>query len=204
MSTSTHSDPLKLRALYDWTLSWAERPSALGALMALSFAESSFFPIPPDVLLLPLCLSRPKRWYLIAAYCTLFSVLGGLFGYGIGFLGWGAAADVFYQYVPGFSPEKFARVQVLYEQWGAWVVFSAGFSPIPYKVFTITSGVMEMPIAVFIIASVVGRGLRFFLVGWLVAKFGEPLKAWIERYFNLLALAAIGLLVLGFGVMRFI
>ena len=80
MSTSTHSDPLKLRALYDWTLSWAERPSALGALMALSFAESSFFPIPPDVLLLPLCLSRPKRWYLIAAYCTLFSVLGGLFG----------------------------------------------------------------------------------------------------------------------------
>ena len=95
-------------------------------------------------------------------------------------------------------------MQVLYEQWGAWVVFSAGFSPIPYKVFTITSGVMEMPIAVFIVASVVGRGLRFFLVGWLVAKFGEPLKAWIERYFNLLALAAIGLLVLGFGVMRFI
>ena len=172
--------------------------------MALSFAESSFFPIPPDVLLLPLCLSRPQKWYQIAGYCTLFSVLGGLFGYGIGALGWDATSAFFYQYVPGFAPEKFESVKELYDAWGPWVVFSAGFSPIPYKVFTITSGVMEMPIAVFIVASVVGRGLRFFLVGWLVARFGEPLKAWIERYFNLLALVAIGLLVLGFGVMRLI
>ena len=204
METSQSSDPFKLRALYEWTLSWAEKPSALGALMALSFAESSFFPIPPDVLLLPLCLSRPKKWYLIAGYCTLFSVLGGLLGYVIGLLGWGMAAEFFYQFVPGFSPEKFVRVQALYEEWGAWVVFSAGFSPIPYKVFTITSGVMEMPVGLFVIASVIGRGLRFFLVGWLVARFGEPLKEWIERYFNVLAAAAVALLILGFLVMRLV
>lgn len=204
MDTSQSRDPLRIRALYDWTLSWAERPSALGALMALSFAESSFFPIPPDVLLLPLCLSRPKKWYLIAGYCTLFSVLGGLMGYAIGLLGWGAASEFFYQFVPGFSPEKFVKVQALYDEWGAWVVFSAGFSPIPYKVFTITSGVMEMPVGLFVIASLIGRGLRFFLVGWLVAKFGEPLKEWIERYFNILAAAAVLLLVLGFLVMRLI
>ena len=204
METSQSSDPFKLRALYEWTLSWAEKPSALGALMALSFAESSFFPIPPDVLLLPLCLSRPNKWYLIAGYCTLFSVLGGLLGYVIGLLGWGMAAEFFYQFVPGFSPEKFVRVQALYEEWGAWVVFSAGFSPIPYKVFTITSGVMEMPVGLFVIASVIGRGLRFFLVGWLVARFGEPLKEWIERYFNVLAAAAVALLILGFLVMRLV
>jgi len=202
MDSSHHNDPLKLRALYNWTLSWAEKPSALGALMAFSFAESSFFPIPPDVLLLPLCLSRPKKWFLIAGYCTLFSVLGGLLGYAIGYLGWGVAAEFFYGFVPGFSPEKFTRVQALYDEWGAWVVFSAGFSPIPYKVFTITSGVMEMPLSIFVVASVVGRGLRFFLVGWLVAKFGEPLKDWIERYFNVLAAAAVALLILGFLVMR--
>ena len=204
MDSSQYNDPFKLRALYHWTLSWAEKPSALGALMALSFAESSFFPIPPDVLLLPLCLSRPRKWFSIAGYCTLFSVLGGLLGYGIGYLGWGVAADFFYQFVPGFSPEKFSRVQGLYDEWGAWVVFSAGFSPIPYKVFTITSGVMEMPLGVFVVASVIGRGLRFFLVGWLVAKFGEPLKEWVERYFNVLAAAAVLLLILGFSVMRLV
>ena len=204
MTDAKPSDPFKLRALYDWTLSWAERPAALGALMALSFAESSFFPIPPDVLLLPLCLSRPSRWYQIAGYCTLFSVLGGLFGYGIGALGWEATAGLFYQYVPGFSPEKFEKVKTLYDTWGAWVVFSAGFSPIPYKVFTITSGVMEMPLFAFVGASFVGRGLRFFLVSWLVSHFGEPLKDWIERYFNVLALAAVVLLVMGFMVMRLI
>ncbi len=204
MTDGTPADPFKLRALYDWTLSWAERPSALGALMALSFAESSFFPIPPDVLLLPLCLSRPQKWYQIAGYCTLFSVLGGLFGYGIGALGWDATSAFFYQYVPGFAPEKFERVKALYDAWGPWVVFSAGFSPIPYKVFTITSGVMEMPLVAFVGASLVGRGLRFFLVSWLVARFGQPLKDWIERYFNVLALAAVVLLVMGFMVMRLI
>jgi membrane protein YqaA with SNARE-associated domain len=126
------------RRLYDWVVHWAFTPYAVPALVLIAFAESSFFPIPPDVLLVPLCLGNQKRAFGFAAWCSVASVVGGMAGYGIGMYAWEAGVrDLCFHYVPGFTPEVFARVQGLYQRWDFWVVFVAGFSPIPYKVFTI-------------------------------------------------------------------
>ena len=177
-----------VHGMYHWVLKWADTPYALPAIFLLAFAESSFFPIPPDVLLIAMAVGRPKRSFHFAALCTLGSVLGGMFGYAIGLGLWSSVDQLFYSYVPGFSPEAFARVQGLYEEWGITIVFTAGFSPIPYKIFTIASGVLSMSFLPFILASVVSRGARFFLVGALIYRFGGTIQKFIDRYFNVLAL----------------
>lgn len=187
-----------LRSLYDWILQWAEKPHAGVALFLLAMIEASFFPIPPDVLLIAMSISIPDRALFFAFLASAGSVIGGALGYLIGLLLWGALADIFFTYVPGFTPEVFTRVQGYFEQYDFLVVFAAGFSPIPYKIFTIGAGVFQINFITFMLASVVSRSARFFLEAWLLKRYGAPMQVFIDRYFNWLAIGFTVLLVGGF------
>ena len=166
--------------------------------------ESSVFPIPPDVLLIALCLSLPTRAWRFALLASIGSVLGGAFGYGIGLGFWSLISDFFFNYIPGFTPEVFAKVQGLFSEYDFWVVFTAGFTPIPYKVITIGAGVFEINFPVFMLASVVSRSLRFYLIAWLLYKYGESVRTFIDRYFNLLSLVFMVLLIGGFLLLKYV
>lgn len=187
-----------LRKLYDWVLLWAEKPHAGAALFLLAMVEASFFPIPPDVLLIAMSISLPDRALFFALLASLGSVIGGAFGYLIGLSLWHALAGLFFSYVPGFTPEVFDRVQGYFEEYDFLVVFAAGFSPIPYKVFTIGAGVFEINFITFMLASVVSRSARFFLEAWLLKRYGAPMQVFIDRYFNWLAIGFTVLLIGGF------
>lgn len=190
------------RRLYDWVLSWAETPHGAVALFGLAFAESSFFPVPPDVLLIALVLGARTRWARLAAICTVGSVLGGIGGYGIGA---GLMETVGQRIIRLYHAESYyERVRTLYAQYDYWVVFTAAFTPIPYKVFTIASGAFDMNLIGFTGVSLVGRGARFFLVAGLLRLFGRPLRELLERYFDLLSLLFLGLLVGGFVVLNWV
>jgi len=193
-----------LRRLYDWVLHWANTPYGAPALFLLALAEASFFPIPPDVLLLALCLSVPRRAYRFALVAAAGSVLGGILGYGIGQLLWDVLAPVFYTYVPGFTEDVFLRVQQLFATYDFWTVFVAGFTPIPYKVITIGAGVFRINFGIFVFASLLSRSLRFFLVAWLLHRYGASMRVFIERYFNLLTLGFAVLLIGGFLLVKLI
>ena len=193
-----------IRRLYDWVLGWAESPYGAAALAVLAFAESSFFPIPPDVLLIALCLGNRGKWAKFALICSAASFVGGLAGYGIGWGLWAVVDEWFFTYVPGFTHEAFDHVSGLYDQWSFWIVFVAAFTPIPYKVITITAGVCSINLPMFIVASVVGRSARFFLVGFLLYHFGEPIKDFIDKRFNLLTIVFALLLIGGFVVLKMI
>ena len=184
-----------IRRLYDWVLSWADTTWALPALVMLAFAEASFFPVPPDVLLMTLSLSRPLLAWRYALAATLGSVTGGLLGYLIGYGLWALAAEWFYRYVPGFTPELFGQVGDLFVRYDFWTVFIAGFTPIPYKVFTIAAGAFGINLPIFVLASFLSRALRFFLVAALLRRYGARARIFIERYFNLLTLVAAILLL---------
>ncbi|MFC2157278.1 YqaA family protein [Acidobacteriota bacterium] len=192
------------KKLYDWVLHWAETPYGPLALFLLAFAESSFFPVPPDVLLIALCLGAIKKSWKFAFYASLASVIGGGLGYLIGFGLWPSVDTFFFRYIPGFSPEVFETVLKSFEQYGFLYVFTAGFTPIPYKIFTISSGVFKMNFALFMLASALSRSLRFFLVAWLFFKFGPTIKVFIDKYFNWLAIAFMFLLVGGFLAIKFL
>ena len=191
-----------LRRLYDWVIHWAETPYGGWALFVLAFAESSFFPIPPDPLLIVLVLGAPKKAFRYALICTAGSVLGGLFGYLIGVLfmeGVGMPIIHFY----GLE-SKFEHIRMLYQKYDAWAVGIAGFTPIPYKVFTIAAGAFNISIPVFLAASAISRAGRFFLVALVLYAFGPKIKPLIERYFNLLSIVFVILLIAGFIVMKYI
>jgi len=190
-----------IRVTYDWVLGWAERPGGVWALAGISFAESSFFPIPPDILLIPLCLSAPKRAFWYAGLCTAASVAGGMLGYGIGFLFFESVGGAIIEFY-GLA-RFFEQVGDFYTRYAAGFVVVAGFTPIPYKVFTIAAGFFEVNFPIFVAASVVGRGGRFFLVAALLRFFGEPMKDFIDRYFNWLTVALGVLFVGGFAVIKF-
>lgn len=192
-----------IRRLYDWVLGWAATPYGFWALVILSAAESSFFPIPPDPLLMALCLGAPSRSFRFAAAATAASVLGGVIGYGLGFGAWHLLSDFFYTWVPGVTPEAFEMVRGLYDEYDFWAIFLAGLTPVPYKVFTLASGAFQINLVVFVVASVLSRGLRFFLVAALIWKFGPPVSRFIDRYFNLLTVVFGVLLVGGFLLLRF-
>ena len=185
-----------VRRLYDWVLHWAETPYGVAALFMLALAESSFFPIPPDPLLIALCLGAASKSLRFALIATSASVLGGIIGYGIGAGAWDLAEPWFYQYVPGVSPEAFEQVQALYDRWDFWAIFFAGLTPIPYKVFTLSAGVFSINFGIFVVASVLSRSIRFFLLAGLIFKFGKPIASFIDRYFNLLAWI-FGIMLLG-------
>ncbi|OGG02144.1 MAG: cytochrome B [Candidatus Glassbacteria bacterium RIFCSPLOWO2_12_FULL_58_11] len=193
-----------LRRLYDWVLHWAETPYGGAALFVNAFAESSFFPIPPDALLIAMCIGQSKRSYRFAFWCSVASVLGGAAGYWIGFTAWGVAGPLFFKYVPSFTPQAFAHVGELYENYNFWVVFTAGFTPIPYKLITIGAGVFEINFGIFMVASVLSRSARFFLVAALIRKFGPVIKSFIDRYFNLLSVIFMVLLAGGFLVFKYV
>jgi membrane protein YqaA with SNARE-associated domain len=186
--------------LYRWVLHWAGHPRASTALFVLAFAEASFFPVPPDVLLMAMSLSVPRHALRYATLTTLGSVSGGLGGYLIGFGVWQAIAGFCFEHLQwlGFTPQNFARVQGLYQDNAFLAVFTAGFTPIPYKVFTIAAGVFEIALPVFVLASILGRAGRFFLVALLVGRGGAALKPFIERYLGWLTVAFVALLILGF------
>lgn len=190
-----------LRRLYDWVLHWAQTPYSQWALFLLAFAESSFFPIPPDVLLIALAVARPPRAFRFALVCSIGSVLGGCLGYAIGY---GFMAGVGQQIVDlyGFA-EKMEYIGDLYRRYDAWAVGIAGFTPIPYKVFTIAAGIFKIDLPVFILASAVSRSARFFLVSALIYRFGPGIQAVIDRYFDLLAIVFVILLILGFVVIKY-
>ena len=195
------------RRLYNWVLHWAETAYALPALIILSFAESSFFPIPPDVLLLPLCLGEPKKAYRFAFWCSLASVLGGAAGYFLGMFLWEAGLDeICFNYSPGFTPEAFGRISAWYGEWNFWVVFTAGFSPLPYKVFTITAGVFhdDVHFATFLLASAVSRSARFYLEAFLLRRYGVAIRDFVEKRLGLMSLLFCVLLVGGFALVKYV
>jgi len=200
-----------VRQLYDWMLHWAKTPYGPIALFLLAFAESSFFPIPPDALLIALVLGARKKAFRFALNSTVASVLGALLGYAIGhFVWWGVEGEFsnfalfFFNNIPGFTETIFYQVKGLYEEWNFWIVFTAGFTPIPYKVFTISAGAFDVNLILFVLASIVSRAGRFFLVAGLIWKFGDQIKGFIDKYFNLLAIAFTVLLIGGFVGIKYL
>lgn len=170
--------------LYDRVIKWSRHRHAPRYLALLSFSESSFFPIPPDVMLAPMVLARRERAWYLASVTTIASVLGGLLGY---LIGWVLFDQIGQPIIDLYGAERqFETVKDWFDQYGVWVVFVAGFSPIPYKLFTVTSGVLAMALAPFILASAVGRGARFFLVAGLIRWGGEPFAAFIEKRINVI------------------
>lgn len=187
-----------LKKLYNWVLSWAESKWAVPALFTLAFVESSFFPIPPDVLMIAMALSKAEKSLFYATICTIGSVLGALFGYAIGYWFWYAVGDYFFAYIPGFTHELFDQVTKLYQDNSSFIVFTAAFTPIPYKIFTITAGVSKVTVAPFVIASILGRGARFYFVGLLFKFFGPKVKGFIDKYLNLLTILLVVIYILAF------
>ncbi|HEU18230.1 MAG TPA: DedA family protein [Deltaproteobacteria bacterium] len=191
-----------IRKLYDWVLHWAETPYGSWALFILAFAESSFFPIPPDVLLIALAISIPAKAFRYAVLCSAGSVLGGIGGYIIGY----QFMDLMGFRILNFYglTDKYEFISTLYNHYNAWAVGVAGFTPIPYKVFTISAGAFKINFPVFVFASFVSRSARFFLVGLLIFVYGSGIRSFIDRYFNLLTIAFFILLIGGFILIKWI
>jgi membrane protein YqaA with SNARE-associated domain len=191
-----------MRRLYDWIMELAASDRAPSALFWVSFIESSFFPIPPDVMLIPMAIAnRAKAWWY-ATIATIGSVLGGLLGYLIGYLLFDLVGKPILN-LYGYT-DKFQEFAAQYNEYGAWIVFMAGLTPFPYKVITIASGTTSMNVLLFIIASIAGRAGRFFAVAGLLYFFGQPIRAFIERYFGILTVLFFVLLLGGFAAVRFL
>jgi membrane protein YqaA with SNARE-associated domain len=190
-----------LRRMYDWVMGMAASRHAPTSLFAVSFAESSFFPIPPDVMLAPMVLARPDRAWRYAALCTLASVLGGILGYAIGFFLEQPAQQLLAMLG---KPTALADAECWYARWGSWVIIAKGFTPIPFKLVTITSGLLHFSFLTFIVAATVTRGARFFLVALVVKKFGPAMLPIIEKRLALFAGILIALLVIGLTASHFL
>lgn len=191
-----------IRALYDWTMAKAVSPYATWILGLISFLESSFFPIPPDILLIPMVLAKRARAWFLASWCTIASVAGGFAGYLIGYWLFDSIGQPILDFY-GYG-DQFAEFQGWYQEWGAWIVFFAGVTPFPYKVVTIASGAVSLDIWTFGLASVAARGLRFFLVAALLWLFGPPIKDFIERHLGPLMVLFFVLLFGGFLALKYI
>jgi len=200
MNEAAEARPGIVRRMYDWVLGWAETPYGAPALFVLAFAESSFFPIPPDVLLIALAVAAPTRAFRFALICTAGSVLGGIAGYGIGLWGWDAIGKPIVDTYHG--QPVMDKIKAWYGEYGFWGTLAAAITPIPYKVFTISSGVFKFPFISFVLASVIGRAFRFFLVAALIRKFGPSIKEWIEGRFNLAVSLFTVLLIGGFAAIK--
>ena len=189
-----------LRRLYNWVLHWAKTPYGSWALFVLAFCESSFFPIPPDILLIALSVSIPKKSFKYALICTAGSLIGGCVGY---LIGWQFMISVGEKIIQLYGlTHKMQYIKDLYMQYDAWAIGIAGFTPIPYKVFTISAGAFDINFTVFLIASAASRAARFFLVGGLIYIFGPKIQAFIDKYFNILAIGFVVLLVAGFAIIK--
>lgn len=191
-----------LRRLYDWTIRLAGHRHATAALFAVSFAESSIFPIPPDAMLVPMILANPRKAWLFAGVCTVASVLGGLVGYGIGYFLYDTLGKPILQLYG--QQEQIEHALAWYREWGAWIVAVKGFTPIPYKVVTITSGFAHLDIWAFVLASIVSRIPRFFLVAALLRRYGDPIRAFIEKRLYLVTTLFLLFLIGGFVVIEYL
>jgi len=191
-----------MKRIYDFFIQKATHRAAPWILGALSFMESSVSPIPPDPLLIPMIIAKPKRAWSLAMICTLTSVVGGVVGYMIGlflFEEWGTKILELYNLVPAFL-----KLKTWFAAYGVWIIIAKGLTPIPYKVVTITCGAIGFDVTTFVIASVVSRGLRFFLEAALFWKYGERLNIWLRKYATMLTLGLCGLLILGFLIIIYI
>jgi membrane protein YqaA with SNARE-associated domain len=186
--------------MYDWVMKWASHKYNTAALGAISFMEASFFPIPPDPLLAAMGAAKPKSSLWYATVTTITSVLGGLFGYVIGYFFWQATQGFFLTYV--FKPELFQKVTGMYEEHVFLSVFLASFTPIPFKIFTVAGGVAQVSLIPFILAALIGRGARFFMVGAVMYFFGPPVMKLVEKHFELMTIGFSVLLVGGFYVLK--
>jgi membrane protein YqaA with SNARE-associated domain len=185
-----------IRSLYNWVLRQAEKPYAAWILFAIAIAEASFFPLPPDILLLPMAIARRDKAWRLAAVCTAGSVVGGLIGYGIGAL---AMATLGQWIVDTYHLQNaFQTFQDGFNKWGVWIILAKGLTPIPFKLVTIASGVAGLNIFAFVLACLVTRAMRFFLIAALVRKYGEPIRTFIEKYLNWIALVVLLAIALGF------
>lgn len=191
-----------LRRLYDWVIRMAEHPKALWTLAAVSFAESSFFPIPPDVMLIPMVVAQRAKAWLIAGVCTVASVAGGFLGYAIGYFLF-ETVGVWLINLYGLQ-EAAAQFQHQFAEYGLWIILIKGMTPIPYKLITIASGAAHFDLLTFAAASVVTRGARFYLVAALLYFFGEPIRHFIERHLTLVTTAALVLIVSGFVAVAYL
>lgn len=189
-----------IRRLYNWTVSWADHKAGTHALFWIAFAESSFFPIPPDVLLMALCFGRRENWAKYALVCTAGSVLGGIAGWFIGWGMWAAVKDIFIPFV--FSQENFNMVGELYSKNAFLAIFTAAFTPIPYKVFTVAGGVFHVSLVTLIAGSIVGRAGRFFIVAGLIRLLGPSVRPFIEKHLEWCFLAGTALLIGGFVAVK--
>lgn len=194
--------PNPIRRLYDWVLDLAEHKHALPALFIVSFAEASFFPIPPDILLLAMAMAAPHRALWFALVCTIGSVLGGLFGYLLGWGIWGSIDQFFFNHIPGFTEAKFAEMASTFADNAFITIFTAGFTLIPFKIFTIAAGAAAVPLLAFTLGAVISRGLRFGLLALLIKLCGPSIKEWIDRYFNLITIVFTVLLIVGIVIWR--
>ena len=200
-----------IKNLYNWVLNWSNSKYGVVALALMAVSEASFFPIPPDVLLIALCLGSQSKSFKYALICSAGSIFGAIIGYGIGSILWWSSpsvftglANFFFNIIPGFSTDVFYSIKDQYEQWNFWIIFTAGFTPIPFKIFTITAGAFDINFLLFLIASTISRSARFFLVAALIWKFGKPIKEFIDKYFNLLAILFTLLLFGGFFLAKFL
>lgn len=202
--TKKHFSPFGwIKSLYHWVMHWADTPYGVPALFLLAFAESSFFPIPPDVLLIALALSKSKRSFFYASVCSLGSVLGGMAGYAIGFYFWDAIGQPIINFYHAQS--AFDSVKLAYQNNAFIAVFTAAFTPIPYKVFTIAGGICQIDFwRDLALASALGRSLRFFIVASLFFFFGPPIKKFIDRYFEILTVTFTILLIGGFLAIKYL
>lgn len=189
-----------LRRLKDWVEGYADKPHAQWALFWIAFMESSFFPIPPDVLLIAMAVSVPAKALRYALICSAGSVLGGVFGYYIGWAFFETIGQPILQFYGAMG--HYQNVQVLYNEHAFWAILAAGFTPIPYKVFTIAAGTFEVPLTTLVVASAISRSARFFLVAGLFYFFGAPIKKFIDKYFEILTVVFLVLLIGGFVVVR--
>lgn len=201
---------LHLKKIYSWVLSFSEKPSGPKILSFVSFIEAIFFPVPPDVLLIPLAIGNRKKSIIFGLLCSVFSVLGASLGYFIGSWVWwnspgefSTIANYFFDFVPGFTHSSFDSIKNLYEEYNFLIIFTAGFTPIPFKLFTISAGSFKINFFLFIFASTISRSTRFLLIAFLIKVYGESIRHFIERYFNLLALLFIVILIAGFVVIKF-
>lgn len=196
--------PNIVKRLYNWVLGWADTRFGTPALFVISFMESSFFPIPPDVLQIALSVAKPKRAYFYALVSLSASVLGGVLGWWIGTALWDSVQGFFFDHVPGFTPERFELVGEKYNEHAFLAIFTAAFTPIPYKVFTIASGVFEVALPTLIFASIVGRGARFMSVATAIFFFGPTVKYWLEKYFELATVILLVVGALGFVAVKYV
>lgn len=191
-----------LKRLYNWTISLSESPRAPYALGAVSFAESSFFPVPPDVMLLPMAMARPERAWYYAAICTITSVLGGILGYAIGYLLFDSVGQWLIR-VYGLG-DKLEAFRVMYQQHGHWIILIKGMTPIPYKLVTIASGLAAYDFVWFVVLSIITRGARFFLLAGLLNRFGVPMRRFIEENLALMAILLVVTIIGGFYIAKYL